>query len=132
MPMGTNYDRLDRIINERRVQRRMSWRDLAEEAGISEAALRTIRRGIHRPSDLTKAQIEDALGWAQGSFDVTLNGGEPTTAAPAVGHPELREARRLLIDALSLEDPRAMREAMADAAGMVARAIERERFHETG
>lgn len=50
-------------MDERRVELRMSWRDVAQAAGISEAALRTIRRGRHVPTDLTAARIEDALQW---------------------------------------------------------------------
>lgn len=78
MPMRP-HERLDGAIGARRLQRGISWTTLATQVGVSESALRNIRRGRNLPSDLTKHRLEDALGWAPGSVDAILEGGEPTT-----------------------------------------------------
>jgi len=89
----------------------MSWREVAQAAGISEAALRTIRRGIHAPTELTAAHIDDALQWLPGSVRVTLAGGDPRAGEANVEPQEIREA---LEAAMKLEDPEEMRAALLD------------------
>jgi len=73
------HERLDAAIGDRRLQRGISWTTLATQVGVSESALRNIRRGRNLPSDLTKHRLEEALAWAPGSIDAILGGGEPTT-----------------------------------------------------
>lgn len=89
----------------------MSWRDVAQAAGISEAALRTIRRGVHAPTELTAAHIDDALQWLPGSVRATLAGGDPRSGEATVEPQEIREA---LQAATELTDPEEMRAALLD------------------
>jgi transcriptional regulator with XRE-family HTH domain len=89
--MGT-HERLDAALSGRRLQLGISWSTLATQVGVSESALRNIRRGRNLPSDLTKHRLEEALGWAAGSIDAVLEGSEPTTARDAQAreqHPRL-------------------------------------------
>ena len=39
------HERLDEAMNQRRLELRLNWRQLADAAGISYTALRAIRRG---------------------------------------------------------------------------------------
>jgi len=70
-------------MEERRLQLRMSWTRLAQEARISPQALRSIRRGEYRPSRLTAQALDDALAWERGSVERVLAGGEPEVAGEA-------------------------------------------------
>ena len=89
--MGT-HEQLDAALSSRRLQRGISWTTLATQVGVSESALRNIRRGRNLPSDLTKHRLEEALGWAPGSINAILEGGEPTTRG------ELQERRPVAYD----------------------------------
>lgn len=75
------HKRLDDAIGDRRLQRSLSWGQLAAAVGVSESGLRNIRRGRNEPSPLTKHRIERALHWADGSIDAILDGGDPTELA---------------------------------------------------
>jgi transcriptional regulator with XRE-family HTH domain len=72
------FERLDQAMNRRRLELRMNWRELAEAAGISYTALRAIRRGGYRPTELTARGLDEALHWAPGSVHTVLDGGEPS------------------------------------------------------
>lgn len=71
------HDRLEAAMEERRVQLRMSWRDLANKAELSYEGLRAIRRGERNPNPVTRSRLDDALGWQAGSVARVLAGGEP-------------------------------------------------------
>lgn len=71
---------LDQHMNARRIELRMTWREVAEAADMSESGLRAIRKGRNPASDLAKGRIEWALWWEAGSIDAILEGGEPTPA----------------------------------------------------
>ncbi|MFH9011194.1 helix-turn-helix domain-containing protein [Streptomyces sp. NPDC017943] len=73
-------ERLDQAMNARRLELRMNWRQVAEAAGISYTALRAIRRGDYRPTELTAQALDMALQWRPGSVHAVLAGGD---AAPA-------------------------------------------------
>lgn len=73
-----DYQRLDRLMDARRLDLDMNWDDLALTAKISVATLRAIRRGDTDPRPITKRRIEDALRWAHGSFAAVVAGGDPT------------------------------------------------------
>jgi DNA-binding XRE family transcriptional regulator len=104
------FERLDAAMNEQRLRLRMNWRQMAEVAGISYTALRAIRRGAYRPTELTARGLDEALQWAPGSVLSILDGGDPvpiedapppaTAAEPGAGRPglaaELELAQRLL------------------------------------
>ncbi|WP_432589974.1 helix-turn-helix transcriptional regulator [Streptomyces sp. HD1123-B1] len=74
------FERLDQAMSGRRLQLRMNWRQVSEAAGISYTALRAIRRGDYRPTELTARGLDEALHWAPGSVGTILEGGEPTPA----------------------------------------------------
>lgn len=75
------FERLDEAMSERRLRLRMNWRQVAEAAGISYTALRAIRRGDYRPTELTARAIEEALQWGHGSVAAIMGGGDPREAA---------------------------------------------------
>lgn len=70
-------------MERRRVELRMSWRDVSTAAGMSYEGLRAIRKGDRHPNAVTKGRIEDALQWMPGSVEAVLAGGEVTPAAAA-------------------------------------------------
>lgn len=76
------FERLDEAMNRRRLELRMNWRELAEAADISYTALRAIRRGSYRPTELTAQALDLALQWAPGSVYAVLDGGEATPLGP--------------------------------------------------
>ncbi|MEU3254234.1 hypothetical protein [Streptomyces sp. NPDC006997] len=109
--MPEPHELLDAAMNQRRLELRMSWRDVAQAAEISYETLRAVRRGSYRPTDLTARGIEVALRWVQGSVFAVLGGGRPTVlpkggqadegSTPEAGDrptlsQELELARRLL------------------------------------
>lgn len=76
--MPQPHERLDEAMNQRRLALRMTWRDVSQAAGISYEALRAIRRGEYRPTELTARSLEEALQWTHGSLLNVLDGGEPS------------------------------------------------------
>lgn len=72
------FERLDEAMNRRRLELRMNWRELAQAADISYTALRAIRKGNYRPTELTARALDEALRWMPGSVYAVLDGGEPT------------------------------------------------------
>ena len=75
--MTEAHERLEAALEQRRVELRMSWRDLTRAADMSYEGLRAIRKGERRPNSVTKARLESALEWQQGSVDAVLAGGQP-------------------------------------------------------
>ncbi|MFE9923305.1 hypothetical protein ACFYQA_17470 [Streptomyces sp. NPDC005774] len=105
------FERLDGAMNEQRLRLRMNWRQVSDAAGISYTALRAIRRGTYRPTELTARGLDAALQWAPGSTLALLDGirlaptpsPEPQPAVAESQHEEqpdlpqdLELARRLL------------------------------------
>ncbi|WP_086746179.1 helix-turn-helix domain-containing protein [Streptomyces scabiei] len=86
------FERLDEAMNRRRLQLRMNWRELAEAADISYTALRAIRRGAYRPTELTAQDLDRALQWAPGSVYAVLDGGEATPVGAQVPPDRTTEA----------------------------------------
>lgn len=68
---------LAEVMNERRVELRMKWDEIATEAQITPAYLRKIRTGEVRASDLTTARLEDVLKWPPGTIDALESGQRP-------------------------------------------------------
>lgn len=77
--MPQPHVRLDSLMNARRLELRMNWRELAQAAQISYEALRAIRKGEYRPTELTARALDEALQWTPGSVYAVLNGGDPVT-----------------------------------------------------
>ncbi|WP_242890120.1 hypothetical protein [Actinomadura litoris] len=70
--------RLDQLMDTRRAELRLRWKDVAARAGLTTEGLRNVRGGRGEIRSLTKRGIEEALGWTSGSIDSILGGGEPT------------------------------------------------------
>lgn len=70
--------RLSKAMEQRRIELRMAWQDVAKAAGLSVAGVGAIRRGERDPLPLTRGKLEDALQWQAGSIEAVLAGGEPT------------------------------------------------------
>lgn len=77
--MPQPHERLDMAMNARRLELRLTWRYLAQAAQISYEALRAIRKGDYRPTELTARALDEALQWTPGSVYSVLDGGEPLT-----------------------------------------------------
>lgn len=100
------HERLDVAMNERRLELRMNWREVATAAGVSYEALRAVRRGDYRPTELTARGLDEALRWVPGSVLAILNGGLPVTLESAQGD----EAASLSGDGQAEEGPTLSRE----------------------
>lgn len=80
---ATTYERLNELMNERRVELGLRWATVAELAGITAPTLGAFRKGSNPPSDLTKRGVEKALEWQAGSIDAILLGGDPRLVEPS-------------------------------------------------
>lgn len=81
--MEEQWDRLGRAVEARRLSAALDYatqEQLATKVGISRRTLTTLESG-GRIRRSTLLLIESALGWAKGSADAVLNGGEPTLLA---------------------------------------------------
>jgi hypothetical protein len=82
---GPEWDRLGKLLEQRRVEMNPRYRDLtlfAEERGLNWRLAWDIeknRRTSYR--DLTLSAIEVGYGWAPGSIRRVLGGGDPELAA---------------------------------------------------
>ncbi|MFM9563287.1 MULTISPECIES: helix-turn-helix domain-containing protein [Streptomyces] len=70
----TPFERLDQAMNQRRLELRLNWRQVAQAADISYTALRAIRKGEYRPTELTAQAIDRALRWPPGTVHAILDG----------------------------------------------------------
>lgn len=77
--MSEPHSRLNEAMNNRRLELGMTWNKVAAAAKISPEALRAIRRGDYRPSDLTAQQLEQALQWGPGTIKRLLSEDESST-----------------------------------------------------
>lgn len=100
------HGRLAEAMESRRVELRMTWRDVADAGGMTVEGLRGIRRGERHPTTLTKRRIEDALRWQAGSVEQILVGGEPTaaTADEPAGYGEWEPWAREMWDVAKAHD----------------------------
>jgi DNA-binding XRE family transcriptional regulator len=90
--MPEPHERLEEAMKQRRLDLRMNWRELASAAGISYEALRSIRRGDYRPSDITARDLDDALKWKRGGVLGLLdNTGEPEPLDVGESEPSVAE-----------------------------------------
>lgn len=73
-------DRLNALVEERRLSLGITWRELARSAGVSYEAVRALRRGPGGIAELTARKLDRALQWQGGSIAAIISG-DP--AAPA-------------------------------------------------
>lgn len=109
------WDQLATAIRKAREARGLSQLALAELAGVSENTVQNLEGGKPRtrmPQSLAK--VEPHLGWASGSGNAILHGGEPTPApiaheAPAGLRADTDKIRQKLplriVDELESDDP---------------------------
>ncbi|MGP3686489.1 helix-turn-helix domain-containing protein [Streptomyces sp. IBSNAI002] len=83
---------LDGAMDRRRVALGLTWRQVAERAGISYETLRAVRKGEQAGGDLTRRGLERALLWVTGGFEVAERGDEPSVQ-PEGPAPEVTEAQ---------------------------------------
>lgn len=83
MAASTNYTerrhQLEKLMDERRREIRIQWKDLAVRAGMSVQNLLRIRREEQPISPAAADGIEDALGWSRGSIHAFLDHGQAPT-----------------------------------------------------
>ncbi|MGI5161449.1 hypothetical protein [Microbispora sp. CA-102843] len=97
--------RLSTAMNDRRVELRLKWNQVAQRAGISIAHLARIRGNEGPLTDLAKSSLETALEWPRGTIDQFLQSGEiktPPAASPtSIQIPEnASEAERTALQAI--------------------------------
>lgn len=71
-------ERLAEHMEDRRVELRLRWSDVAKAAGVTTETLRQVRYGNSAIQPLTRRAIEEGLRWGRGSVQTILAGGEPT------------------------------------------------------
>lgn len=99
-----DYQRAGARIRATRVRRRAAWRDrqvFAEQIGVGYRTVGDIergqlgrRKGSYSPEIIST--IEAALGWASGSYEQLLRGGEPIDLGEV--HDEVRVPARVELD----------------------------------
>ena len=77
MPDTPQPHRLGVLMDERRRELRLRWRDVAVLAGITYEGIRAVRLGTGGIRALTQLGIEDALQWEHGSIRSVQDGGDP-------------------------------------------------------
>lgn len=107
-------------VQELRRRAGLSQEELAARVHVSRATIQNVENGRTTARPATLRRIAEALGTDMAG----LTSDEPIPEPPTLD--ELKAARRILIDALRLDDPEPMREALADALALVSRAMEHE------
>ena|ERR1035438_3703222 len=92
MPDTPQPHRLGILMDERRRELRLRWKDVATLAGITYEGIRAVRIGSGGIRALTEEGIEDALQWEHGSIRSVQDGGDPVPRAPAVTLPPMTPA----------------------------------------
>ncbi len=82
---GRDLERLGHHVVSRRVA--LGYRSRTDLAGSLQFTVRTladIEHGVRKASPGTYAILENKLGWAPGSIDAILAGGEPSETVPTL------------------------------------------------
>jgi len=74
-------ERLDKLMDERRLDLGFTWRYVAVRAGLSYEAIRALRTGSGGIRSLTARKLDRALQWKPGSVERVLRGGNPVMSA---------------------------------------------------
>ena len=86
--------RLATLMEERRAELRLRWRDVADLGGVSYEVIRAVRNGTGEIRTLTQRGIEDGLQWAPGSVRAVLEGGDPRPAGEPDALPPISAEER--------------------------------------
>ena len=73
-------ERLYALMEERRLELGLTWREVADRAGLSYEAIRNLRTGPGGMRALSMRRLDAALEWRAGSVQALLAGGD---AGPA-------------------------------------------------
>lgn len=68
-------------MEERRIALGLSWREVAQRAGVAYETVRAARAGEGGISPLTAGKLDRALRWQAGSVERILDGGDPLPAS---------------------------------------------------
>jgi DNA-binding XRE family transcriptional regulator len=85
--MTNDWDRLARAIRERRRVLDLTQQQLADAARVTRTTIKNLE-GARQPKKRlpsSMAAVEKALGWAIGSGEAVLSGGEPILVIPPTG-----------------------------------------------
>ena len=86
--------RLAELMDERRAELRLRWRDVADLGGVSYEVIRSVRNGNGEIRRLTERGVEDGLRWAPGSVRAILGGGDPRPAGEPDTLPPMSDDER--------------------------------------
>lgn len=76
----TGHGRLDHAMNQQRLELDLTWKEIAERAGMTEFHLQRIRAGKVRLTERAARKIDRAMGWEPDSAQATWDGGSPKVA----------------------------------------------------
>lgn len=85
--MNTTAQRLDALMDQRRLELGLRWKQVTTRADITHQTLLQLRKGAE-VSDLTVANVERALEWQPGSIERIRSGREPERAAAPDADPQ--------------------------------------------
>ena len=75
--------RLADLMESRRLELGLRWREVAEAGNISYEVIRAVRNGNGQIRPLSQHGIETGLHWSAGSVQRILDGGDPASIEPA-------------------------------------------------
>ena len=70
------------LVRARRVDLQLDQAALAKAANVDVKTIRSLEKGERWPRDVNRSKIEVALGWAAGSLDSALEGGQTFVMPP--------------------------------------------------
>jgi len=88
--------RLAGRMEDRRIELRLRWQDVAEAGGLSLKTLHSVRTGSAGIAPLTERGIDQGLQWESGSVRSIIGGGEPRPAQRGTSKPVSPLAAELL------------------------------------
>ncbi len=85
--MERDWARFGRAVKAARLAREMTQDDLARAVNVGLSTIQTLERGAREYAKVTATHnaVAKAVGWAEGSVEAVLSGGEPTVVASTGG-----------------------------------------------
>ena len=91
------------LMDDRRAELRLRWRDVADLGGVSYEVIRAVRNGTGEIRTLTQRGIETGLRWSPGSVRAILGDGDPRPAGePDTLPPMSDDERRAILSYLEV------------------------------
>lgn len=100
-PDETPAQRLDRLMNQRRLELGLRWATVCALAEITTSTLGAVRRGANPPSEFTRNSLDKALQLRPGNIQRILDGGdlerldEPTQTLTTTAESDLSTALKI-------------------------------------